>query len=235
MNYYKKYQKYRFKYLNLLNQSGTGESEYYKNAIRKVRINGLNLKEVNYEDFTLTFEHEYPVICKNAIDENPNALEFVDKSFIKKNSHSYNNICLFAIEKDSDTLQFVDKSFINKYPNVYYNICLSAIQNYRVKNSGLAIQFVDKNIFTNKLLNDKLNSYGFLSYYNLFNEAIKHSNGLALQYLDKIVVTKELYIKICKEAVKKNSSVLQFVDQNYLSIEEYKEIVETNSSENKYL
>jgi hypothetical protein len=161
MDYYKKYQKYKFKYLNLLNQSGTGIDDYCDKEVTEIKnsvINGKKLKEINEEYMNkinkLTSE-QYFDICKTAVTTNLS--DFEDVLHMEMEAEQYLEICNKILE--------IAKYFEVPYER-YLKICIKA-----VKNNGLALKYINLNYFKNN----------YNDYYNLCNLAI-NQNSLALKH-----------------------------------------------------
>jgi hypothetical protein len=166
MNYYQKYQKYKFKYYNLLNQSGggcdvstySGYSVLDVNEIKDAVINGKKLKEINEKYMNkinrLTPE-QYFDICKTAVTSNLS--DFEDVLHMEMEAEQYLEICNKILE--------IANIFEVPYKR-YLKICIKA-----VKNNGLALEYINKNYFENN----------YNDYINLCNLAIDQ-NRLALKY-----------------------------------------------------
>jgi hypothetical protein len=161
MNYYLKYQKYKFKYLNLLNQSSTNVNGYCDKEVTEIKnavINGKKLKEINEEYMNkinkLTSE-QYFDICKTAVTTNLS--DFEDVLHMEMEAEQYLEICNKILE--------IAKYFEVPYER-YLKICIKA-----VKNNGLALKYINLNYFKNN----------YNDYYNLCNLAI-NQNSLALKH-----------------------------------------------------
>jgi hypothetical protein len=64
MDYHNKYQKYKFKYLNLLNQTGAGRFDDLDKSLKELIKNTLDEKHVSGHNDPITFE---PILKKDAI------------------------------------------------------------------------------------------------------------------------------------------------------------------------
>jgi hypothetical protein len=168
MDYYKKYQKYKFKYLNLLNQSGGG-SDYYDeckiNKIKNAVINGKKLKEINEEYMNiinkLTSE-QYFDICKTAVTSNLS--DFEDVLHMEMEAEQYLEICNKILE--------IAKYFEVPY-NRYLKICIKAVEN-----NGLALEYINVDYFKN--------NYNYNDYFHLCKLAV-NKNRDALQFVQSVL------------------------------------------------
>jgi predicted nucleotidyltransferase len=105
MDYYQKYQKYKFKYYNLLNQSGSsfGSSSSFGsgskldiNEIKNAIKNGKKLKEINEKYMNKLTPEQYFDICKIAVTSNLSDFEDVlhmemeAKQYLDKKAKEFN-------------------------------------------------------------------------------------------------------------------------------------------------
>jgi hypothetical protein len=209
MNYYKKYQKYKFKYLNLLNQSGGYTPEEFKQM----------LEEKNDEDLLE--------------DTDPISLENIKvKDAVLINTQVYNVNYLFKWiktkynEDESPTIpltneklkleHFVDiknKLFDEEKKNIIKKIIISKFK----KNT--------QNLL-NQLEPEQLDKIDFLNkFYIIWIQAVK-LNWHVLKNIpaNDPEITNEQYIEICELAVKQHSNALEFVKANAMKDEQYLEI-----------
>ena len=163
MDYYQKYQKYKFKYLNLLNQYG-GRSycdedvdvdvDEIKNAVK----NGKKLKEINEKYMNkinrLTSE-QYFDICTLAVTSNLSEFEYVLHTEMEV--EQYLEICKKILK--------IAKYFEVPYER-YLKICIKA-----VKNNCLAFEYIHEDYFKN-------NYKDYYELYLIYNSAIdpKYNN-----------------------------------------------------------
>ena len=118
MDYYQKYQKYKFKYLNLLNQSGGNKKSI--DDITKRLYDPTNHEYDNTEDVINIFEE---FIKKDGL-----LLQHLDSNFIT------NKMYKLAVGQNGCAIKY-----INSLISDYVNICKLAVQQ-----SGFALEFVDK-------------------------------------------------------------------------------------------
>jgi hypothetical protein len=167
---------------------------HYKKAVCQ---NGLALQYIKTKDIR---------ICILAIQQNPMALEFVDKSIPE-----YNRICLTAVYKNGYALQFIDAADISE------DLCKAAIQSGFVTSElvlsnpanyfvclqmwGRLLEFIPKHQQTEELC-----------------LAAIHQNGDALEYVNEDLKTPHM----CLEAIRSNQErgeALDFVPKKYLTPE----------------
>jgi hypothetical protein len=167
MNYYQKYQKYKLKYFNLLNQSGAGTNTEINisyssntmldiNEIKNAVKNGKKLKEINEKYINRLTPKQYFDICVIAVTSNLS--DFEDVIHMEMEAKQYLEICNKILE--------IANYFQVPYKR-YLKICIKAVEN-----NGLALKYINKDYFVNNN-ND---------YYNLCNLAI-NQNSLALEYI----------------------------------------------------
>ena len=166
MDYYQKYQKYKFKYYNLLNQFGAGCDTYTDtnsgysvlvvNEIKDAVKNGKKLKEINEKYMNRLTPEQYFDICKIAVTSNLS--DFEDVLHMEMKAEQYLEICYEILE--------IAKYFQVPYKR-YIKICIKA-----VKNNGVALEYINEDYF--------INNYN--DYINLCNTAI-NQNSLALKYV----------------------------------------------------
>jgi hypothetical protein len=154
MDYYQKYQKYKFKYLNLLNQYGG--SSYCDKDINEIK--NKKLKEINEiymnKNNKLTPKQYYD-ICVLAVTSNLSEFEYVLHTEMKV--EQYLEICKKILE--------IAYYFEVPYER-YLKICIKA-----VKNNGLAFEYIHEDYFKNN----------YNDYYKLFliyNSAIDQKCNL---------------------------------------------------------
>ena len=166
MDYYQKYQKYKFKYYNLLNQFGAGCDTYTDtnsgysvlvvNEIKNAVKNGKKLKEINEEYMNkinrLTSE-QYFDICLLAVTSNLS--DFEDVLHTEMEVEQYLKICKEILE--------IAYYFQVPYKR-YLKICIKA-----VKNNGLAFEYIHKDYFKN-------NYEDYYELYLIYNLAITQNN-----------------------------------------------------------
>ena len=144
MDYYQKYQKYKFKYLNLLslNQSGGKLCDITKDVYQ---IKNKKLKEINFiymnKNNKLTPKQYYD-ICVTAVTSNLSEFEYVLHTEMK--IEQYLEICKKILE--------IAYYFEVPYER-YLKICIKA-----VKNNGLAFEYIHKDYFKNNY-NDYFDLY----------------------------------------------------------------------------
>jgi hypothetical protein len=195
MDYYQKYQKYKFKYYNLLKQSGGNGIE------DKLNKNGLELRNVNKDHFS---PEQYYKYCEIAVKNNGNALEYVVSD--KMSNKQYYKICELAAANRGSALTYI---VINKLEgNQFYFICIAA-----VKYNNLALEYVKK---------DEIKSQ--LDYYSICEVAV-NKYGLALEHVDKKKINNSLYYNnVCSKAVKNNPTTLKYIDTNDMDYRDHQEI-----------
>ena len=222
MNYYQKYQKYRFKYLNLLNQSG---GKYYKEDLDKVRINGLQLKNVNIPN-TESDDLPYFAVCKIAVQQNGLALQYLKldeiRNAIKKYEENiyYNK---YNIENEKITNKIYKENFI-KYLNDYKED-ISEICRLAFEQNILAFKHVNNiikiiiNIKPDLIIIDKT------IYYNMCIKAVER-DGNELEHVRDYNLSStpisfggdKPYEAICKAAVQQKGFALRHVPTNIIPI-----------------
>jgi hypothetical protein len=150
MDYYQKYQKYKFKYYNLLNQFGAGCDTYTDtnsgysvlvvNEIKDAVKNGKKLKEINEKYMNRLTPEQYFDICKIAVTSNLS--DFEDVLHMEMKAEQYLEICYEILE--------IAKYFQVPYKR-YLKICIKAVEN-----NGLALKYINKDYFVNNY-NDYIN------------------------------------------------------------------------------
>ena len=247
MNYYQKYQKYKFKYLNFFNQSSGNKTymeeyfilllealqnsenmsnkEIYKTSLLAVKIDGTALYYVNKLKSKIT-DDQYFEICKQAIQSSYwNAFNIVIAD--NMTPEQYYEICELAVTKYGTVLEYVK---INKMElEQYYKICKLAVQT-----NGFALHFVITDNMTDNqkqlICQEALQHLDNLSneeIYKTFLVAVKIDGNL-LFYVNKLIskLTYEQYYKICKEAVNKNREATSYI----ISKEDYNNLLSFNQS-----
>jgi hypothetical protein len=202
MDYYQKYQKYKFKYLNLLNQSGGYTPEEFKQMLE-------NKEDEDFlEDEDIDFLTHDQIKVKNAV--------LIDTRVYDVNSlfewinikYNENKIAKDPLTNNELKLQhFVDiknKLFDEEKKNIIKKIIVKIIIN-------------DQEQF------DKIN---FLNeYYIIWIQAIKLNWHVFKNIpVNDPEITNEQYIEICELAVKQHSNALEFVKANAMKDEQYLEI-----------
>jgi hypothetical protein len=134
MNYY---QKYNFKYLNLLllNYYGGNETdtdEKYKKLIEGVPAD--ELKNIN-ENKTYTTYDKYFQICIKAIKNNSLALQYVEQDKLNKDNNDYGHLCYLAVKKNGLALEYVNSK---KIKESFYILCCKIA----VEQDPTALQYV---------------------------------------------------------------------------------------------
>jgi len=134
MNYY---QKYNFKYLNLLllNHYGGNETdtdEKYKKLIEGVLAD--ELKNIN-ENKTYTAYNKYFQICIKAIKNNSLALQYIEQDKLNKDNNDYGHLCYLAVKKNGLALEYVNSK---KIKESFYILCCKIA----VEHDPTALQYV---------------------------------------------------------------------------------------------
>jgi hypothetical protein len=195
MDYYQKYQKYRFKYLNLLNQSGgTYTLEEFKEILEKKTEDDFKIWwDWKSEDFEIwnveDFENFYKIF--SSFDENK-------KIIILSTKLPLTNYRATNIISDEEFTAIIR----------YYEICLEA-----VKKNGLLL----------KKLNEEISNLLFraVTVKNIpqLDEVHSHEEWTANQKMlqERRENNKRLndlqfrYLQICIEAVRQNTGVLEYI------------------------
>jgi hypothetical protein len=141
MDYYQKYQKYRFKYLNLLNQSGGSFENYNEDEFEEFYNNFLLLNEEEKKKFLMiklplnefrnkniisdsefTAIKRYYEICLEAVKTNGLLLQFVNNDNIELLfSYATNlNAIYYCVEKQKSDYSHVKKYVFNDIANLEY-------------------------------------------------------------------------------------------------------------------
>jgi hypothetical protein len=173
-----------------------GENCTYKNYITAVKNCGIVLK---YVDVHALYYDEYINICKVAIKQDPYSLVYVDAK--RMNTNEFSQICLRAVKQNGMCIEFV--------PDIYrtYELCLCA-----VKQSGIAIKYIKKGSMPTVL------------YYTLCNEAVS-SNYNSLLYIDDLdSMPLDIYIDLCKYAIKQHAVAIKYVKPELISENVYVEL-----------
>jgi len=204
MDYYQKYQKYKFKYLNLLNQSG-GNKDKIKADILKIleqfNDNSNKPSEVDYIsnriDYYVNEIYDFTNSTQN------NGIEYIN---VTQNSILYYYYCKIAVEKNSLELKHVKIPTDDAKYKEYLEVCVIA-----VKNNGLALKFVKIPIDDTK----------YEEYLKVCKIAVE-KNSLALEFVtvpERLLQTNIVHInKICLDAVTNNVLALKFIENIYINL-----------------
>ena len=200
MDYYQKYQKYRFKYLNLLNQSGGNKKSI--NDITKLLYDPTNHEYDNTKDVINIFEEFIKKdglllqhldsnfrtnrMYKLAVKQNGCAIKYINSLIF-----DYVNICKLAVQQSGFALEHVKTDTV--IPFDYFNICKLAVEK-----DGCALEHVKT---------DKMES---LYYFTVCEKAV-NKNGLALEFVNKEKMNDTEYKNICDLAVKQNPDAIKYI------------------------
>jgi hypothetical protein len=143
-------------------------------------------------------QEDYYEICLETLKINGQELECIEPEGFS--TDQYLHLCAAAIEQDPFALEWVDESALGV--ENYQNICLQA-----VKKNGYALYFAKKDQFENEDWKLRI----------LYKYALKQNTN-ALQLIQDQV------LPMCRMAVRRNQSALQWVNPNLFSKEEYGEI-----------
>jgi hypothetical protein len=200
MDYYQKYQKYKFKYLNLLNQSGGYTPEEFKQM----------LEEKNDEDLLE--------------DTDPISLENIKvKDAVLINTQVYNVNYLFKWiktkynEDESPTIPLTNEKLkLEHFVDIKNKL-------FDEEKKNIIKKIIVKNIINDQEQFDKIN---FLNeYYIIWIQAIKLNWDVFKNIpVNDQEITNEQYIEICEIAVKQHCNALKFVKANGIKDEQYLEI-----------
>ena len=224
MNYYQKYQKYRFKYLNLLNQSGG----YHKHNYDDVQI----LKNSNFLIKTSTSLEEINTLAKLTVQELENLIE----NFILL----MNSINIVEKSNIDNLKQLIDKTtnkltnFRSQIKNIEesiqsININITRQQNQQIikylKDCIEELNNLKNSILDNEL--DVINQYLQVSKDNIFEKILNH-----LLKTHKINYNNKQYYFIYRTALSSITQQKYFLD-NYKILYKYaqeKEFEELNNN-----
>jgi len=243
MDYYQKYQKYKFKYLNLLNQIGGVDIDDYKINVQNY---GLDLKFVPPEII------KYDV-CKIAVQNNGLALQFVPAEI--RNF----DICKIAVQQNGLALQFVPSNMINsdicKIAVQQNGLALFLLKNFNstiinllaVNNNSINVLLMESNIDLQikymmtedeekqkrkklfkmiEFFNSHIETLSIDEQNNYKNILAVQQNGLALEFVPPEIRNFD----ICKIAVQQNGLALQFVPSNMINSDICKIAVQQNGA-----
>ena len=233
MNYYKKYQKYKFKYLNLLNQSGgtifadnfrAYLQDTYKNnklvlqntekILTDLTKDGLLLKTINDK---INMLEKYYAYCIIAVEQNGLALEHV-KIPKKDNEYSlYYSVCKIAVEQNALALEHfkineIKNALKEKYLSDYLNPILGRMDNKKHEeykkeflkiNRNDILSFINEYINKNKKDIFEICKLAFTKNYLVFKYISK--------FVDDIIIDKKNYYEMCVLAVEKDGNALEHV------------------------
>jgi hypothetical protein len=178
MNYY---QKYNFKYLNLLLLNYYSGNEIDTDKKYKKLIEGVpadELKNIN-ENKTYTAYDKYFQICIKAIKNNSLALQYVEQDKLNKDNNDYGHLCYLAVKKNGLALEYVNSK---KIKESFYILCCKIA----VEQDPTALQYVQS-------LSETL-------------ESVILAQELPMVTLQSPKKTKpEKYKEICNLAVKKDN------------------------------
>jgi len=254
MDYYQKYQKYKFKYLNLLNQIGGVydiiSTNYLKEYIDDYKINVQN------NGLALQFVPPSMInsgICKIAVQQNGLALKFVPSNIINS------DICKIAVQNNGLALQFVPSNMINsdicKIAVQQNGLALFLLKNFNstiinllaVNNNLIFLSLIESNIdlqikymMTEDEEKQKRNKlFEMIELFDSYIEKLStdeqnnykniinvQQNGLALQFVPPEMRNSD----ICKIAVQQNGLALEFVPSNMINSDICKIAVQQNGA-----
>jgi hypothetical protein len=261
MDYHKKYLKYKFKYYNLLNQSGGGDNKiilkmiiYFSSILNQQELKILfslnNIKILEYFDIKTINDliPKYRYLFTNNIDEN----------IIKiKELINTNYLALLFIPKDKINSDMIELAVQQNgialllIPNHINEQQIIAICKIAVNNDGNALQYVPTNINKPALIDIcilAVQKNGISLRYvpediktlEICELAVK-KDGTALQFLKefKNKITVDQYLKICKQAVEKDNYAIIYIDTHIISVPDYikicKEAIQKNSDALKHV
>jgi hypothetical protein len=226
MDYYQKYLKYKFKYLNLLNQSGG--NKYYTNALNDVRKNGLFLENVsipnNESDDKLYFD-----VCKAAVKQNGTALQYLKLDKIGDAIKNYEENIYYKkyyeenVKITTPKYKEIFSKYLKKHKEDISEICKLACEH-----NILAFEHVNNIIIIILNINNKIIIIDKQIYFDICMKAVER-DGNVLKDVKDYNLSKETikykpydgdkpYEVICKAAVKQNGLALEHVPQYIIPI-----------------
>ena len=244
MDYYQKYQKYKFKYLNLLslNQSGGVTPEKFKQMLENKEGDEF-LEDIDF----LTHDQ---IKVKNAVLIDNQVCDINSIFLLINRKYNINIIAINPLTNNPYSLEnLVDirnKLIINKLFNekeIINNLILLVIPE-NIKNQLLRLEPEKFEIFftKNKIKSFKLNLYEFRSLVDyLLNNNTDENNNITEKFKKHINIHEEkdlLFIlvpednmtpEICKIAVESNGHALKYIPDNKITDEIIISAVKQNS------
>ena len=248
MDYYQKYQKYKFKYLNLLNQSGGVTPENFTKMLENKEGDEF-LEDIDF----LTHDQ---IKVKNAVLIDNQVCDINSIFLLINRKYNINIIAINPLTNNPYSLEnLVDirnKLIINKLFNekeIINNLILLVIPE-NIKNQLLRLEPEKFEIFftKNKIKSFKLNLYEFRSLVDyLLNNNTDENNNITEKFKKHINIHEEedfygrnylLFIlvpednmtpEICKIAVESNGHALKYIPDNKITDEIIISAVKQNS------
>ncbi|MDR3049298.1 MAG: hypothetical protein LBV16_05600, partial [Elusimicrobiota bacterium] len=150
---------------------------------------------VKSEDF---WQDDYYKICLEMLQIEGRKLESVEPE--RFTAEQYLNLCSTAIDQNGSALEWVEASAAGV--ENYQNLCYQA-----VKKNGTSLYFVKRDLFDHS--RNKLRE--------IYRIAV-------IQNTDALMLIQDQTLPLCRLAVKRNASALQWVNPELFSKEEYGEI-----------
>ena len=250
MDYYeKKYQKYKLKYLNLLNQSGGvyTYSKELKNLVKLLNIKNKLDNEENKKIINKLIVLKLPERVKNILlklnEKQLDILLTVTKINIlnSKNIYDINSLIInydYLLNKDITDIIIIDavKKYFNTFLLIPEEIMTDTIIKKAVEQDVRVLKYVPQNKKTFEICKLAVKNNGLalefilennakplfltLRQYNIICELAVKNNGLALEFVPRY----KKDFDICKVAVKQNGRALQYVLSDMMSPEQYYKI-----------
>jgi len=134
----------------------------------------------------------YYKYCIEAVNEEPNAIQYVDKNKLDNNQHYYAAICEVAVSKSCFALEYVNIEALGH--STYFNVCMQAAKS---SNIGHVFKYIK-----DELLNDK-------DYIKVCIEAALHNESeVFLSKINTKRFSREDYERICWVSVLHNPATI---------------------------
>ena len=249
MDYYeKKYQKYKLKYLNLLNQyGGVSRDKELTNLVKLLNIKNKFDNEEKKKIINKLIVLKLPERVKNILlklnEKQLDILLTVTKINIlnSKNIYDINSLIInydYLLNKDITDIIIIDavKKYFNTFLLIPEEIMTDAIIKKAIEQDVRVLKYVPQNKKTFEICKLAVKNNGLalqfilennakpifltLRQYNIICELAVKNNGLALKFVPRY----KKDFDICKVAVKQNGRALQYVLSDMMSPEQYYEI-----------
>jgi len=138
----------------------------------------------------------YYKYCIEAVNEDPHAIQYVDKAKLDNNQHYYAAICGAAVYKNCFALEYINIDALGR--STYFSVCMQAAKS---SNIGYVFKFIKDDLLDEK------------EYIKVCIEAALHND--AANFLTKINAkrfSREDYERICWVSVLHNPATIAFMD-----------------------
>ena len=209
MDYYQKYQKYKFKYLNLLNQFGGYTDEEFKIMLEKPNIDGYLVEKLVVCPISLQYvQKDHGILIDRAIYDVNYLLEFF-KYFLNTKTDQLPTL-------PHNRGRFTEEIYLNILSKVLKNGLNWGLVFKMIDVYNLIVYIINEYIFYNSIIIDH-DTIDFIIKYSYENEQIDH-----IEY-NKSLMNTILQITKFNEIIQKKLLSMNYIDRHKLLKDKSKE------------